>query len=39
MSKQKKSITLYRNLAQENRLEQALIPNRGSRFEIAGSSR
>jgi len=39
MSKQKKSITLYRNSSLENRLEQALIPNRGIRFEVAGSSR
>src|SRR3989449_6478573 len=39
MSKQKKSFTLYRNSSLENRLEQALIPNRGSRFEVAGSSR
>jgi len=39
MSEQKKSFTLYRNSSLENRPDQALIPNPGSRFEVAGSSR
>jgi len=39
MSEQKESFTLYRNSSLENRLEQALIPNRGSHFEVAGYSR
>jgi len=39
MSDQENSFTLYRNLPIENRLEQALIPNRSRRFEIARSSR
>jgi len=39
MSKQKKSFTLYRNFTLENRPEQALIRNRGRRFEIAHFAR
>jgi len=39
MSKQKNSFTPYQNLALENRPEQALIRNRGRRFEIAHFAR